>query len=224
MAWSMTSRVVRSHEQARASYDRLSRWYDVFEEPFERHARRIGLRLLGPAPGERIIEIGFGTGHDLVALARAVGLEGLVCGVDLSPGMRRVAEGRVERAKVGARMDLQTADALALPYADGSFDAALMSFTLELFDTPEIPCVLAEIRRVVSPGGRLVVVALTRPTRAGLLVRLYERAHRWLPQLVDCRPIPLGAALVEAGLEVRARRAASLWGLPVETALAVVPG
>jgi demethylmenaquinone methyltransferase/2-methoxy-6-polyprenyl-1,4-benzoquinol methylase len=76
--------VQRSTSEARATYDRLDRWYDVIEAPFERRARAAGLRLLDARVGERILEIGFGTGHTLAALGAAVGEDGLVVGVDLS--------------------------------------------------------------------------------------------------------------------------------------------
>jgi len=62
--------VERSTAQARATYDRLAPWYDWVEAPFERRARAAGLRLLDARPGERILEIGVGSGHTLAALTR----------------------------------------------------------------------------------------------------------------------------------------------------------
>jgi demethylmenaquinone methyltransferase/2-methoxy-6-polyprenyl-1,4-benzoquinol methylase len=220
MTWSATSRVPRSHEQARASYDRLSRWYDLFEEPFERPMRRRALRMLRPVAGETILEVGFGTGHDLVALARAVGSAGHVWGIDLSPGMRRVAERRLRASGMADRVELWTADAVAMPYDDGSVDAILMSFTLELFDSPEVPGVLTECRRALRGEGRLCVTALSQRARPGLGTRLYVRAHALLPGVIDCRPIPLRAAVEETGFEIRDIAVGSLWGLAVDAVLA----
>ena len=82
-------RVTRSRTNARHVYDRTSRWYRFVEEPFERRARTAGLDLLSARPGERVLELGCGAGGALVALARAVGPEGRVVGLDLSPGMIR---------------------------------------------------------------------------------------------------------------------------------------
>lgn len=223
MTWIRTRRVLRTHEQAAASYDRLSRWFDLFEEPFERATRRRGLRLLHPGPGETVLEIGFGTGHDLVALARAVGPMGRVLGIDLSEGMRRVTERRLRDAGVADRIELTTGDAVAMPYRDASVDAIFIGFTLELFDTPEIPVVLAECRRVLRPGGRLCVVALACRDEPSMLTRLYERGHDLLPQLIDCRPIPVKAALQESGFDIREVAAGSLWGLGVDCVCAVRP-
>ena len=221
--WAGVRRVPRTREQARASYDRLSGWYDLFEEPFERGVRRRALRMAAPTAGETALEVGFGTGHDLVALARAVGPSGRVWGIDLSEGMRRAAERRVRSAGVADRVELRTGDALALPYPDGSVDVVTMSFTLELFDTPEIPQVLAECRRVLRRGGRLVVTSLARRDPVNPLTRLYERGHDLLPSVIDCRPIPVAAALRESGLHVQRVASGSLWGLPVDAILAIRP-
>src|SRR5664280_1649802 len=74
--------VTRSADQARVTYDRLARWYDLIEAPFGRRARAAGLRLLDARQGEHILEIGFGTGHTLAALQRQVGTTGLLVGID----------------------------------------------------------------------------------------------------------------------------------------------
>ncbi len=213
------SRVRRPKEQARYVYDRLSRWYDLIAGPGERRARDRGLRRLGARPGEVVLEVGFGTGHGLVALARSVGPSGRVFGVDLSPGMCRVASSRVRSAGLSERVELLCGDGEALPFPAELFDAAFMSFTLELFDTPEIPRVLAECRRVLKSGGRLVVVALSQRERPGLMMRLYERAHRAFPAYFDCRPIYVEAALEEAGFQIVSVEGEALWGLPVAVVL-----
>ena len=105
------------------------------------------------------MEIGFGTGHSLVALAKAVGPKSTVFGLDLSDRMLQRAKASLAKFNLLARTRLRCADATQLPYAANSMDAVFMSFTLELFDTPEIPKVLRECKRVLRPGGRIVVVA-----------------------------------------------------------------
>ena len=215
---SQISRVRRSREEARASYDRMSRWYDVLAGASERRYLEQGLCALRAREGEAVLEVGFGTGHGLVALARSVGHAGLVYGVDLSAGMIRVARSRAERAGCVERVRLVHGDGARLPFAEGSFDALLMAFTLELFDTPEIPAVLGECRRVLRCGGRICAVALAK--KDGPLVRLYEWAHRRFPSYVDCRPILAREALQDAGFQVLKVREGAMWGLPVEVVLA----
>lgn len=213
------ARVTRTHDEARASYDRLSRWYDLISGKAERRCSEEGLLLFDPKPGEKVLEVGFGTGGALEWIARRTGGRAKLTGIDLSPGMRAVAQRRLERAAVTS-VTLDTADACQMPYDAQTFDGVYTSLTLELFDGPEISVVLSECRRVLRPGGRFTVVSLSQPEAATLPVTLYGWAHRRLPRLVDCRPIPVRSLVESAGFRVRAQRSRSVWGLPVDIILA----
>lgn len=217
------SRVTRTKAEAKASYNRLSRWYDAVAGSTEKKYRDLGLAKLAAAPGERVLEIGFGTGHCLLALAQSVGPQGRVSGLDLSEGMHAIALARLQKAGLAERVDLQIGDAAHLPFPPASCDAAFMSFTLELFDTPEIPAVLTQIRQVLRPGGRLCVVTMARCDPPGLAVRIYEWFHLKMPAAVDCRPIYAQAALKQAGFTIRDFTRLNMWGLPVEIILASTP-
>jgi ubiquinone/menaquinone biosynthesis C-methylase UbiE len=214
--------VLRSRNAARQAYDRASRWTRL-EEPFDRRARRTGLRLLRVRPGERVLELGCGDGGALVTLACAAGPAGHVAGLDLSPEMIRRAGARLRRAGLAGRTELLVADASAIPFADGSFDAVFMAFTLELFDTPEIPLVLAGCRRVLRPGGRAGVVSLSRSAPVRWPTRLYERLHDRFPATLDCRPIHARLALEAAGFAEVRSTLVPLWGLRAEAVVAVRP-
>jgi ubiquinone/menaquinone biosynthesis C-methylase UbiE len=212
--------VERPLAQARATYDRIAAVYDLAENPFEYHARRHGLRLLAARPGERVLEIGPGTGHGLVALARSVGPAGQVAGVDLSAGMLRRSRRRAARAGYLGRIHLIEGDAHQLPLRAGVFDAVFMTFVLELIDTPQIPPLLEECRRALCPGGRLAVVSLQLTQPAPLMTRLYLAARRHLPSLLDCRPIPVPDLLTASGWHLQALQRLSLSGLPAAAAVA----
>ncbi len=194
----------------------MSRSYDLFAGAFEKRLRNKALARLEIAEGEAVLEVGFGTGHCLKQIAEAVGEAGRVCGVDLSAGMLEVSQRRLDRAGLLDRVSLSCGDATDLPYADEEFDAAFMSFTLELFDTPEIPMVLSEIKRVLKPNGRLGVVSLSREDGTSLMLRLYEWMHQRMPQYIDCRPIYVEQALKKAGFHVVHSEKEKLWGLPAK--------
>jgi len=146
-----------------------------------------------------------------------------VYGIDISEGMLEVARERVLGSGLAERVELQCGDATALPFAPEFFDAVFMSFTLELFDTPEIPVVLRECRRALKVGGRLCIVAMSRQGKERLMVKLYEWAHRKIPGYVDCRPIYVGEAIEQAGFQVVEVINNSIWGLPVEIVKAEKP-
>lgn len=212
------SRVKRTKAEAQTAYDRMSRWYDALAAPSERRYRQAGLDILDAQEGERILEIGSGTGHALVALARAVGPRGSVCGLDISMGMLDAARERIKKADLSERASLWCGDGAAIPFKSDCFDAIFISFTLELFDTPEIPVVLRECWRVLRDEGRLAVVSMIK--KESVMVQLYEWMHRLFPTYVDCRPIFVRRSLKETGFQIIEGQELSMWGLPVAVVLA----
>ena len=223
MVISMTDsirRVYRTKTEAQASYNRLSRWYDLLSGSSEARPRQEGLELLNALPGEHVLDIGPGTGHSLAALARAVGKTGHVQALDLSPGMLAVSRTRLEKTSGYAAVCLTCGDALRLPYPAGAFDAIFSSFNLELFDTPEIPRVLEECRRILRPGGRVGVVSLSKTGKSRAMIKLYEWSHDRFPAFVDCRPIYVQPSLEQAGFRILTVKRMLMWGLPVEIVLA----
>lgn len=214
------SRVNRSKEDARASYNKLSRWYDVIAGSTEKKYRDWGLEKLFAQPGEKILEIGFGTGHCLVSLARAVGSSGRVTGLDISDGMLAIARQRLQSEGLAERADLHLGDAAKLDFIEaGTLDGVFMSFTLELFDNPEIPRVLQEIHRILKPGGRLAIVSMTKTNPPGVAVRMYEWFHEKMPNYADCRPIFARQSIEQSGFAIQDVSVSSMWGLPVEIVL-----
>jgi ubiquinone/menaquinone biosynthesis C-methylase UbiE len=214
--------VLQSKDETRAYYNKIAKVYDLLAERSEQPMRDAALEKLAAAPGEQVLEIGFGTGHTLATLARTVGPGGKVFGIDLSDHMVAMTRELLQKEGLGDRAELQCGDAEHLPHPDGSLDAVLMIFTLELFDTPAIPRVLAECRRVLRPGGRIVVAGISKEGKQGLVIKAFEWTHRHFPNLMDCRPIYVRRALESAGFRIQDVAIEHMW-VPVEIALAVRP-
>lgn len=213
-------RVFQTKSQTRAFYNKISRVYDLLSERSEAPMRKSGLRLLRPRAGERILEIGSGTGHSLAALAKAVGPRGLVFGLDLSDKMLKVAKANLAKAQLLERVRLGCGDGAHLPYADGCMNGVFMSFTLELFDTPEIPKVLCECKRVLRPDGRIVVVGMSKDAKHDPLIGAFEWTHEHFPNFLDCRPIYVRATLEKAGFQIKQALKKHMW-IAVEIVLGV---
>jgi ubiquinone/menaquinone biosynthesis C-methylase UbiE len=209
------ARVLQTKSETKAFYNKIAGVYDLLAEHSEQSMREVALEMLAPAPGEHLLEIGFGTGHVLARLAQAVGPTGKVFGVDISENMVAQAQGLLQKEGLTERVTLACGDAEDLPYPDGSLDGIFMCFTLELFDTPDIPRVLAQCQRVLRPGGRIVVAAVSKEGQQGFVLRAFEWTHRHFPNLLDCRPIHARQALEEAGFLVEQTRVESMW-VPVE--------
>ncbi len=211
-------RVLQTRAETKAFYNKIAGVYDLLSERSEQPMRDLGLEKLDVREGERVLEIGFGTGTCLIELARRVGVEGRVFGVDMAEKMLELARHKLVDDGLEDRVELTCADAEILPYSADSMDAMFMSFTLELFDTPDIPIVLAECGRVLRPGGRLAVVGVSKAGDDGTIVHLYEWTHKHFPNFLDCRPIFVRDALKAAGFHIESAESKSMW-VPVEIVL-----
>jgi len=204
-----------------AYYDRLSRVYDLLAGAAEKKCKRVGLELLNAQPGETVLEIGCGTGQCLPDLAQSVRGQGQVTGIDLSQGMLQVTQNRLRNASLPGRIDLCQGNALQLPFASSSVAAVYMSFTLELFPSPQIQVLLKECKRVLRPAGRIGIVSMAKKDRTGPIVRLYEWAHHKWPVYIDCRPIAVHGELDQAGIKIARCVEMSIFGLPVDIVLSI---
>ncbi len=198
-------------ESVRAMFDRIAGVYDLMNTVMtaglhhQWRSRAVDLARVGP--GTRALDVATGTGDLAIELASR---GGDVVGSDFSEGM-------LERARSKAPgLTWEQADAMALPYPDAAFDAATVGFGARNFSDLEQG--LREMTRVVRPGGRVVVLEITTPTRPPLstffslwfdrIVPLLgrvtgeEQAYSYLPSSVKRFPGPreLGAVMHGVGL------------------------
>ena len=207
--------------QVRAMFDRIAGVYDrlngVMTAGLHHEWRRRAADEARLRPGARALDVATGTGDLALELARRVAPGGSVVGADFSPGMLERARAKAAGAPEGVALTFEEANALALPYDDGSFDAATVGFGARNFS--DLDRGLAEMARVVRPGGRVVVLELTEPQRPPLssfyslwfdrVVPALGRvagdpdAYSYLPDSVKRfgGPAELAAALDRAGLD-----------------------
>jgi demethylmenaquinone methyltransferase / 2-methoxy-6-polyprenyl-1,4-benzoquinol methylase len=219
--------------QVEAMFDRIAGIYDrlnsVMTAGLHHQWRRRAADLAAVEVGSRVLDVATGTGDMAFELAARVAPAGSVVAADFSEGMLQIARGKaLQRGAaiggVGAMGEatpasviaFQQADALALPFEDGAFDAATVGFGVRNFS--DLDQGLRELTRVVRPGGRVVILEMTTPQRPPLstffsvwfdrIVPVLGRlggdpdAYTYLPNSVRRFPGPweLAARLSQAGL------------------------
>lgn len=147
----MTTARDQATETTRRRYNRLSRGYDLMEWAVERRAFESYRRRLWPlVEGPRILEVGVGTGKNIPYYPAGAA----VTGIDLSPGM--LAKARRLAAGLGSSVELREMDVQELDFPEATFDTALTSFVF--CSVPDPIRGLREIRRVLRPGGQLLML------------------------------------------------------------------
>jgi len=156
--------------QVRAMFDRIAGVYDLMNSAMtaglHHRWRQRAAEEARLGPGGRALDVATGTGDLALALAARVAPGGEVLGCDFSEGMLERARSKAAERAPAAELRFEWADAMALPYDDGAFDAAAVGFGARNFE--DLSRGLSEMARVVRPGGRVVVLEITTPTRPPL--------------------------------------------------------
>ena len=132
-------------------YDKIAKVYDVFFGPVLHPGRLLALERMRIAPGDRVLEVGVGTGINAALYPRSCH----VTGIDFSSSMLEKARGRVSRKGL-SHVHLMEMDAAALTFADESFDFVYAPYLVNCVSDPLK--VVREMRRVCKPGGRIVIL------------------------------------------------------------------
>lgn len=149
--------IVRAFDTLAHSYDRMNR---VLSLGLDTGWRRRALKRLLVKPPARLLDVATGTADFAILAARLLPQSAIV-GVDLSNGMLEAGRRKVSAAGLDARIVLQVGNAQALPFPDASFDAVTAAFGVRNFEN--LAAGFAEIRRILKPGGRVVILELSTP-------------------------------------------------------------
>jgi demethylmenaquinone methyltransferase/2-methoxy-6-polyprenyl-1,4-benzoquinol methylase len=206
-----------SKDSARRFYDFWGERYDWFSF-YEARAKQGALEALDLQPGQRLLNVGLGTGKEHLLIQQTIQPGGVAFGLDYSPGMLAVAQER-------SGTPLCRADGGRLPFAGAAFDRLLCTYVLDLVPLAELPGWLDGFYRVLRPGGRMALLCLTEgvdlPSRA--FVRMWKAAYAFSPlSCGGCRPLQLS--------HLPARLALAAWrqvivqlGVPSELLVALRP-
>ncbi|NPV73713.1 MAG: demethylmenaquinone methyltransferase [Pelotomaculum sp.] len=211
-------------EYVHAVFSSIAHRYDLLNTALtfnlDKHWRRFAVNQAGLKPGGKGLDVCCGTGMLALEQARAVGLSGRVVGLDFCENMLAKAVENIRRTPYHGVIELIKGNAMELPFPDSTFDCATIGFALR--NVPDIKRVIAEMCRVVKPGGRVVSLELAKPgipvfkqlyyIYFNYLVPLLGRLgvglsgpYRWLPDSLkefphqsEIRDIFTGAGLADA--------------------------
>jgi ubiquinone/menaquinone biosynthesis C-methylase UbiE len=195
-------------------YARRARTYDRLTG-YEMAHHREAIRLARIEDGDHVLEVACGTGRATVKLARQVGPHGKLDAIDLSDAMRQQAQQKVQALGLSNRVDFRSGNANQLPYGDQAFDVVYNAYMFDLIAVEQFVPILHEFQRVLRPGGRLVLVNMSK---SGSARTRYEAAYAkgWIGA-VPCRPVVLTPFVQVVGLEhvERFYRKNYVWFVPL---------
>jgi demethylmenaquinone methyltransferase/2-methoxy-6-polyprenyl-1,4-benzoquinol methylase len=212
-------------DQVEAMFDTIAPSYDFMNRlmSFRQDIRwrRKALKTLEAFAPKTVLDVATGTGDFAIDAFRILHPD-LITGIDLSEEMMKVAEKKVRKAGIGAHFQFERQDCMALSFSDESFDAVIVAFGVRNFEN--IAKGIAEMHRVLKPGGRLVILELSRPSRfpakqlfrcystvffpaAGRLFSNDKKAYEYLPASIQL--VPQGKAMTEVLAETGFEKAGS---------------
>ena len=203
----------RSELVARA-YSRVAPLYEAWARLTESGPRRRVLELAAVRDGEDVLEVATGTGAQLVELALR-NHSGRTVGVELAEGMLAQTRKRLAAAGIEARVEVLQASALELPLEDERFDLVVNGYMLDLLPRDDIPRALAEFKRVLRGGGRLVLSNMTKGERRRH--RLWDALYaRGINLTANCRGVLAAPVLDDLGFTDVRREYMAQAGFPTE--------
>ncbi len=184
------------------AYNRRSWIYSKTVAPMEWEYHLIALEQASVQPGEKVLEVAVGPGLTAVELARRVDKETIFSGMDLSTGTLRLTEQRL-RENGFSQFQLKEGNARQIPFDANTFDVLYNGYMLDLIPEEAMPGILAEFNRVLRPGGRMILLNMSKSSSEIVLFR--ERLYHLLPPSLvlylmgGCRPVLMEDLTRKAG-------------------------
>ena len=198
-------------------YDSISNIYDIWGNLTESRARNRALELAEIQNGQKILEVAVGTGLAFYEIVKR-NPDGTNLGIDLSTGMLKKARKRLAPL-IDANYELKMASAFHLQGDDEQFDVLVNNYMFDLIPFDQMDAVLAELKRVLKKGGKLVLVNMTLGERYGS--GIYDFLYRVSPRLMGgCRGIRLSEKLEKHGFHIKVREYHQQCLFPSEVILA----
>ncbi len=189
-------------EMVKRAYNRRSWVYSKTVAPMEWEYHLLALDQARIQPGEKVLEVAVGPGLTFLELARRVGKDTALYGMDLSTGMLELTDQRL-RANGFSKFELKEGSASQIPFESSAFDVLYNGYMLDLIPEADMPGILGEFERVLRPGGRLVLLNMSKPDREMVIFR--EKLYRLLPPSLvlylmgGCRPVLMEELVRKAG-------------------------
>jgi ubiquinone/menaquinone biosynthesis C-methylase UbiE len=202
-----------THQEIVRKYNMIASVYDLFAILMVSKAQQRALEMAAIRNGERVLEVAFGTGLNFIEILKR-NPKGWVEGIDASTKMLEKTKKRI--SKVGNRnYVLHLGDCRRLPFEDETFDVLMNQYLLDILPVEDFIPLLSEFKRVLKPGGRIVLVHMTKSEK--WVNQIYEGIYRLKPPLLaGCRGVRAQPFLAETGFKDFQRQFVSQFGFPSE--------
>lgn len=185
----------QSAERIQKYYGWRASNYDAATE-FEAEHHREAIHLANIHEGQQVLEVACGTGRATVDLAQVVGDRGRLDALDLTEAMLDKARAKVQKRGLSSRVHFNQGNARELPYPNAAFDFLYNGYMFDLIPLEGFTPILKEFLRVLKPGGKLVLVNMSKPdARKTFYERVYQRGWAVMP----CRPVIMSPYLETLG-------------------------
>ncbi len=207
-------------DEVRQIYRQLAAGYDVWGNLAESKARKLSLKLADIHDGDAVLEVAVGTGLTFAEILK-LNPSGRNEGIDLTEEMLVRARKRADKTGAG-NYTLKVGDAYNLEFPDDTFDVVLNNYMFDLIPEEDFIRVLTEFKRVLKPGGKLVLASMTQGQK--WFNNIWEGLYQIAPALLGgCRGVNLQTYVDSAGFKDLHRKYISQFMFPSEIVYAVKP-